>query len=136
MTPSIAASLYLISGIFFILALRGLSSPETSRKGNLFGILGMLIAIIVTFLLVNILFSSLLLHKSLETDLPRLALSLLIKNFKYKNESFEENRNWKIFSISEITKVQRFLGNHYLSPYRLADIDDDINTGILPKKKL
>ena len=35
--------------MLFILALRGLSSPETSRKGNLFGILGMLIAITVTF---------------------------------------------------------------------------------------
>ena len=60
MTPSLAAFLYLISGVLFILALRGLSSPETSRQGNFFGILGMAIAIIVTFLFVNILFSSLL----------------------------------------------------------------------------
>ena len=37
----------------FILALRGLSSPETSRRGNLFGILGMIIAITVTFLSVG-----------------------------------------------------------------------------------
>ena len=42
-------SFYLISGVLFILALRGLSSPETSRQGNLFGILGMIIAITVTF---------------------------------------------------------------------------------------
>ena len=41
---------YLVSGVLFILALRGLSSPETSRQGNLFGILGMIIAITVTFL--------------------------------------------------------------------------------------
>ena len=60
MTTSLAASLYLISGVLFILALRGLSSPETSRRGNFFGILGMALAIIVTFLFVNILFSSLL----------------------------------------------------------------------------
>ena len=60
MTANLAASLYLISGVFFILALRGLSSPETSRKGNFFGILGMSIAILVTFLFVNILFSSFL----------------------------------------------------------------------------
>ena len=60
MTPSLAASLYLISGVLFILALRGLSSPETSRLGNFFGILGMVIAIIVTFLFVNILFNILL----------------------------------------------------------------------------
>ena len=57
MTPNLAASLYLISGVLFILALRGLSSPETSRKGNLFGVLGIVLAIAVTFLSVNILFS-------------------------------------------------------------------------------
>jgi len=57
MTPNLAASLYLISGVLFILALRGLSSPETSRQGNFFGILGMALAITVTFLSVNILFS-------------------------------------------------------------------------------
>ena len=60
MTSSLAASLYLISGVLFILALRGLSSPETSRRGNFFGVLGMTLAIIVTFLFVDILFSSLL----------------------------------------------------------------------------
>ena len=58
MTQSLAASLYLISGILFILALRGLSSPETSRRGNLFGILGMILAIIVTFLSIDIIFNS------------------------------------------------------------------------------
>ena len=57
MTQNLAASLYLISGVFFILALRGLSSPETSRRGNFFGVLGMVLAIIVTFLSVDILFS-------------------------------------------------------------------------------
>ena len=40
----------MISGILFILALRGLSSPDTSRQGNYFGIAGMIIAIVVTFL--------------------------------------------------------------------------------------
>ena len=58
MTLNLAASLYLISGVLFILALRGLSSPETSRRGNLFGILGMTLAISVTFLSIDILFSS------------------------------------------------------------------------------
>ena len=49
-STNLLALFYLISGVLFILALRGLSSPETSRQGNFFGILGMLIAVIVTFL--------------------------------------------------------------------------------------
>ena len=39
---------YLISGVFFILALRGLSSPATSQRGNRFGMAGMLIAVVTT----------------------------------------------------------------------------------------
>ena len=50
MSANLSAILYLISGVLFILALRGLSSPETSRQRNLFGIIGMVIAISVTFL--------------------------------------------------------------------------------------
>jgi len=49
-SANLTAFLYLVSGIFFILALRGLSSPETSRKGNFFGIAGMAIAVVVTLL--------------------------------------------------------------------------------------
>ena len=49
-SANLAAIFYLISGILFILALRGLSSPDTSRQGNYFGIAGMIIAIVVTFL--------------------------------------------------------------------------------------
>ena len=49
-SANLSAIFYLISGVLFILALRGLSSPETSRQGNFFGILGMIIAITVTFL--------------------------------------------------------------------------------------
>ncbi len=45
MNANLAALAYLASGILFILALRGLSSPETSQRGNLFGMLGMGIAI-------------------------------------------------------------------------------------------
>ena len=52
-SPNLSAIFYLISGVLFILALRGLSSPETSRQGNFFGIIGMLIAITVTFLSVG-----------------------------------------------------------------------------------
>ena len=49
-SQNLSAIFYLVSGVLFILALRGLSSPETSRQGNLFGILGMIIAVTVTFL--------------------------------------------------------------------------------------
>jgi H+-translocating NAD(P) transhydrogenase subunit beta len=46
----IAGLLYLVAGVLFILALRGLSSPETARQGNRFGIYGMGIAAGTTFL--------------------------------------------------------------------------------------
>jgi len=45
MATNLAAVLYLVAGVLFILALRGLSSPETSRRGNRLGMLGMAIAI-------------------------------------------------------------------------------------------
>jgi H+-translocating NAD(P) transhydrogenase subunit beta len=45
MTASLSAFLYLVASVCFILALRGLSSPVTSRSGNLFGIAGMVLAI-------------------------------------------------------------------------------------------
>jgi NAD(P) transhydrogenase subunit beta len=48
MSPNIVALLYLVAGVLFILSLRGLSSPETSRQGNLFGMIGMAIAIVTT----------------------------------------------------------------------------------------
>ncbi len=52
-SANLSAIFYLVSGILFILALRGLSSPDTSRQGNYFGIAGMIIAIVVTFLSVG-----------------------------------------------------------------------------------
>jgi H+-translocating NAD(P) transhydrogenase subunit beta len=48
MSPDLVALLYLVSGVLFILALRGLSSPETSRRGNTYGMIGMAIAIATT----------------------------------------------------------------------------------------
>ena len=59
-SSNLSAICYLISGILFILALRGLSSPDTSRQGNYFGMSGMLIAIIVTFLSIGSLSTSLI----------------------------------------------------------------------------
>src|SRR4051795_6125996 len=48
MSADLGAVLYLVAGVLFILALRGLSNPETSRQGNLFGMVGMAIAIVTT----------------------------------------------------------------------------------------
>jgi NAD(P) transhydrogenase subunit beta len=48
MNPDIVALLYLVAAILFILALRGLSSPESSRRGNYFGMTGMAIAMLTT----------------------------------------------------------------------------------------
>src|SRR6202140_4260271 len=48
MSANLAALLYLIAGALFIMALRGLSSPETSRHGNTLGMIGMAIAILTT----------------------------------------------------------------------------------------
>jgi len=48
MSANLAALCYLVAAALFILALRGLSNPETSRRGNFFGMLGMAIAIVTT----------------------------------------------------------------------------------------
>lgn len=50
-TANVTAVLYLVSGVLFIMALRGLSSPATSRQGNLYGMVGMAIAILTTLVL-------------------------------------------------------------------------------------
>jgi NAD(P) transhydrogenase subunit beta len=50
-SANIAAVLYLVSGVLFILALRGLSSPASARRGNTFGIVGMAIAVVTTLLI-------------------------------------------------------------------------------------
>ncbi|WP_088346762.1 MULTISPECIES: NAD(P)(+) transhydrogenase (Re/Si-specific) subunit beta [Rhodomicrobium] len=52
MSADLVALLYLVSGVLFILALRGLSSPETARQGNQFGMAGMTLAILTTLAVV------------------------------------------------------------------------------------
>ena len=54
MSPNIVAILYLISAVLFIFALRGLSHPESSRLGNIFGIIGMIIAIFTTLMIQSV----------------------------------------------------------------------------------
>jgi H+-translocating NAD(P) transhydrogenase subunit beta len=51
MNANLAALLYLVAGILFILALRGLSSPASSRQGNRFGMIGMGVAVLTTLAL-------------------------------------------------------------------------------------
>jgi NAD(P) transhydrogenase subunit beta len=53
LSPNLVAVLYLISGVLFILALRGLSSPATSRRGNTLGMIGMTIAVLTTLMVSN-----------------------------------------------------------------------------------
>ena len=48
MSPNLTALLYLAAGVLFILALRGLASPESARRGNLLGMSGMAIAVLTT----------------------------------------------------------------------------------------
>jgi len=50
---NLSAVLYLISAVLFILSLKGLSSPASSRKGNTYGMIGMLIAVVTTFMVLD-----------------------------------------------------------------------------------
>jgi H+-translocating NAD(P) transhydrogenase subunit beta len=54
MNQSLTALAYLVAGVLFILALRGLSSPDSSRRGNIFGMVGMLIAVVATLIHIEI----------------------------------------------------------------------------------
>ncbi|PTN08897.1 NAD(P)(+) transhydrogenase (Re/Si-specific) subunit beta [Nitrosomonas aestuarii] len=51
MSANMVALAYLVASVFFILALKGLSSPESARRGNMFGIVGMIIAVATTMTL-------------------------------------------------------------------------------------
>ncbi len=54
MTGNLSALAYLIAGICFIMALRGLSHPESARRGNLYGMVGMVIAVLTTLAAPNV----------------------------------------------------------------------------------
>jgi len=55
MSATVSSLLYLVSGVCFIMALRGLSSPESSRQGNLFGMAGMTLAVVTPLSLPTVL---------------------------------------------------------------------------------
>ena len=55
MSVSLVSVLYLISAVLFIFALRGLSHPKSARLGNIFGIIGMVIAVFTTLMMKNVL---------------------------------------------------------------------------------
>ncbi|QND82350.1 NAD(P) transhydrogenase subunit beta [Chromobacterium vaccinii] len=50
---NVSAVLYLVAAVLFILALKGLSSPASARRGNLYGIVGMAIAVLTTLLIID-----------------------------------------------------------------------------------
>ena len=54
MSPSLLATSYLSAGVLFIMSLKGLSHPETARRGNLFGALGMIIAVLAVAIQVGL----------------------------------------------------------------------------------
>lgn len=58
MSVNFAAFLYLVSGVLFILALRGLSHPTTSRRGNLYGMVGMAVAVLTTLFMAKVTFGA------------------------------------------------------------------------------
>jgi NAD(P) transhydrogenase subunit beta len=53
MMQNITAILYLVAAVLFIFALKGLSSPVTARRGNMLGVVGMVIAIVTTFMIMD-----------------------------------------------------------------------------------
>ena len=53
MSPNQTALLYLVASVFFVLSLKGLSHPRTARRGNLFGVVGMAIAVVTTLALTH-----------------------------------------------------------------------------------
>ena len=72
-----------------------------------------------------IIFHSLLLHRSSSMISnkfnARVSLVAHVKNFKNDNIAFNINKRWKIFSRSELTKIEMKLGNHFLSPFRTQE---------------
>ena len=54
MTPSLLATAYIAAGVLFIMSLKGLSHPETARRGNMFGAIGMAVAVLAVAIQVGL----------------------------------------------------------------------------------
>jgi hypothetical protein len=77
-----------------------------------------------------VVFHSLLLHKTNPVDADfgsRLALTVPLRNFKANFDSFEQYSNWKIYHRGVLSRIDKRLGNHYLSPYR---VDDNVSKNL------
>ncbi|WP_312717198.1 NAD(P)(+) transhydrogenase (Re/Si-specific) subunit beta, partial [Stutzerimonas nitrititolerans] len=78
MSMNLITLLYLIASVSFIQALKGLSHPTTSRRGNLFGMIGMAIAVVTTVFLVFKLGAQLAESASAWSGLGFIVLGLLV----------------------------------------------------------
>ena len=70
-----------------------------------------------------IIFHTMMLHKSnalKEKDDSVGRMSLAVRNFKYKKDGIDNLFNWKIYSYSPFSIIEKQLGNRHLSPYRLS----------------
>ena len=74
-----------------------------------------------------VLFHALTMHRTSKLISKKISAKLSIvshvKNFKINDYAFNRNKNWRIFYTSDLTKVEKKLGNHYLSPYRTKKLD-------------
>jgi len=75
MTPSLLATSYLGAGVLFILSLKGLSHPETARRGNMFGAIGMLLAVLAVAVQARLVTSPLLIGSVLAAALVGAAVA-------------------------------------------------------------
>ena len=136
MSENLTAISYLISAIFFILALKGLSHPESARNGNVMGIIGMIIAVITTLFNPNVLSYEMIILGILiggaigtyialkieMTALPQLvaafhslvglAAVFVATSAFYAPESFTKKATYlDLVPLSLYTHIHKFLGN-------------------------
>ena len=91
MSENLSAFAYLFASVCFIMALRGLSSPLTARMGNIYGVIGMIVAVITTLAAPNVLSFTMILLGMLINALPPKHIFILQKVLrKFKNVNMEK----------------------------------------------